>query len=89
MRTNGLRRSRYIGAAKTHLQQAITAAAINLGRIADWIANHNPRTDSELRLRPPHGRASLSECIRQQYRFSHNTSGFANYGLRTSSAISF
>ena len=42
MRTNGLRRSRYIGAAKTHLQQILTAAAINLGRIADWIADHKP-----------------------------------------------
>ena len=42
VRTNGLRRSRYIGAAKTHLQQVLTAAAINLGRIADWIAENKP-----------------------------------------------
>ncbi len=42
VRTNGLRRSRYIGAAKTHLQQVLTAAAINLGRIADWIAGSKP-----------------------------------------------
>ena len=41
-RTNGLRRSRYIGVAKTHLQQVLTAAAINLGRIADWIADNKP-----------------------------------------------
>jgi transposase len=32
----GLRRSRYIGLAKTHLQHVITAAAVNLVRIADW-----------------------------------------------------
>ena len=42
VRTNGLRRSRYIGVAKTHLQQVLTAAAINLGRIADWIAENKP-----------------------------------------------
>ncbi len=42
VRASGLRRSRYIGAAKTHLQQVLTAAAINLGRIADWIADHKP-----------------------------------------------
>jgi transposase len=32
----GLRRCRYIGLAKTHLQHVITAAAVNLVRIADW-----------------------------------------------------
>ena len=33
----GLRRSRYIGLAKTHLQHLVTAAAINLMRLATWI----------------------------------------------------
>lgn len=37
-----MQRSCYIGAAKTHLQQVFTAAAINLGRIADWIAGNKP-----------------------------------------------
>ncbi len=32
----GLRKCRYIGLAKTHLQHVITAAAINLIRIAEW-----------------------------------------------------
>jgi transposase len=32
----GLRRCRYIGLAKTRLQHVITAAAVNLVRIADW-----------------------------------------------------
>jgi transposase len=32
----GLRRCRYIGLAKTHLQHVITAVAVNLVRIADW-----------------------------------------------------
>ncbi len=33
-----LRRSRYVGLAKTHIQHVLTAAAINLGRISDWLA---------------------------------------------------
>ena len=33
-----LRRSRYVGLAKTHLQHVLTAAAINLGRISNWLA---------------------------------------------------
>ena len=32
-----LRRSRYLGLAKTHLQNLITAAAINLQRVAAWL----------------------------------------------------
>lgn len=36
IRRCGLRRCRYIGLAKTHLQHVITAAAVNLVRIADW-----------------------------------------------------
>lgn len=38
VRAMGLRRSRYLGLAKTHLQHLMTAAAINLGRIAAWLA---------------------------------------------------
>ena len=37
-RTLHLRRSRYIGRAKTHLQHVLTAAALNLGRISNWLA---------------------------------------------------
>ena len=36
VRRCGLRRTRYRGLAKTHLQNVITAAAINLLRIAAW-----------------------------------------------------
>ncbi len=36
-RTMGLRRTRYIGLAKTHLQHVLTATAINLKRIVDWL----------------------------------------------------
>jgi transposase len=38
VRALGMRRSRYVGKAKIHLQHLATAAAINLGRVADWIA---------------------------------------------------
>ena len=36
VRAFGLRRSRYRGLAKTHLQQVATAAAINVSRLAQW-----------------------------------------------------
>jgi transposase len=38
IRRCGLRRCRYIGLAKTHLQHVITAAAVNLVRVAEWFA---------------------------------------------------
>ena len=34
----GARRCRYLGAAKAHLQQVLTATAINFVRIANWLA---------------------------------------------------
>jgi len=37
MRAFGLRRARYRGQAKTHLQHVGTAVAINLRRVADWL----------------------------------------------------
>ena len=37
VRTADLRRSRYLGLAKTHLQNLITAAALNLQRVANWL----------------------------------------------------
>src|SRR3954470_13080733 len=37
VRRCGLRRCRYIGLARTHLQHLISAAAINLVRIANWV----------------------------------------------------
>lgn len=36
IRRCGLRRCRYIGLAKAHLQHIITAAAVNLVRVVDW-----------------------------------------------------
>jgi transposase len=50
-----LQRSRYIGLAKTHLQQVITATAINVVRLAAYF-NHHPkaqtRTSHFSRLKP-------------------------------------
>lgn len=38
VRTMHLRRARYIGLAKTHLQHVLTAAALNLVRLSAWLA---------------------------------------------------
>jgi len=38
VRTMDLRRARYIGLAKVHLQHVLTAAALNLVRVAAWLA---------------------------------------------------
>ena len=38
IRACGLRRSRYIGLARTHVQHVLTAAAMNLARVARWLA---------------------------------------------------
>jgi transposase len=42
IRRCGLRRSRYIGLAKTHPQHLITATAINLVRFSEWLAEVSP-----------------------------------------------
>ena len=38
VRAFGVRRTRYRGLAKTHLQQVMTAVAMNIDRIAAWLA---------------------------------------------------
>ena len=42
VRAFGVRRARYLGAAKTHLQHILTAAAINFVRVGMWIAGERP-----------------------------------------------
>jgi len=37
VRAFGLRKARYRGLGRTHLQEVATAAAINVGRLADWL----------------------------------------------------
>ena len=36
--TFGLRRARYFGSLKTHLQHVLTATALNFVRIGEWLA---------------------------------------------------
>ena len=53
-----LRRTRFIGLAKTHLQQIATAAALNRARLADWFAQlptAKTRSSSFKRLAPTTG----------------------------------
>ena len=59
----GLRRTRYIGQTKTHLQHLATASAINLIRVAAWLdasPRAKPRHSAFERLYriPPHSGAS-------------------------------
>jgi transposase len=42
VRRMGLRRSRYIGLSRTHLQHVATAAAINVVRVVNWLAGEVP-----------------------------------------------
>jgi transposase len=53
VRTCGLRRSRYVGEAKTHLQHVATGAAINVIRISNWLSEkprEQTRTSAFARL---------------------------------------
>ncbi len=38
IRAFGLRRSHYIGLARTHLQHVLTATAMNVVRMSEWLA---------------------------------------------------
>lgn len=56
VRALGLRRCRYLGEKKTHLQHVATAGAINLLRLAAWLAGETPaqtRQSALLRLMSP------------------------------------
>ena len=53
VRVCGLRRSRYVGLAKTHLQHVATAAALNVVRLSAWVqgeARAATRTSRLVRL---------------------------------------
>jgi transposase len=47
----GLRRSRYVGQAKTHLQHVATAAAMNLVRMTEWLGGAEPATTRRSKFR--------------------------------------
>jgi len=58
VRAFGLRQARYLGQAKTHLQNILTAAAINVIRIVAWlneIPHAKTRTSHFARLAPTPG----------------------------------
>jgi transposase len=58
VRAFGLRQARYIGQAKTHLQNILTAAAINLSRIVAWLTDvpqEKTRTSHFAKLAPSVG----------------------------------
>ena len=44
VRTMGLRRSRYIGEPRTHLQHIVTATAMNVCRLYDWLQGVSPHS---------------------------------------------
>ena len=50
IRRCGLRRSRYIGRVKTHLQHVLIATAINLVRLSDWWAGRTRAPTRRSRL---------------------------------------
>jgi transposase len=56
VRACGMRRSRYVGEAKTHLQHVATAAAINVQRISSWLMDkprEQTRTSAYAKLMAP------------------------------------
>jgi transposase len=50
VRAFGVRRGRYIGAAKTHLQHILTAAALNFVRVGMWLAGDRPAKTRQSRF---------------------------------------
>lgn len=52
IRVCGIRRSRYVGLAKTHLQHVASASALNLGRVVRWLWGqvHAPTRVSRLEI---------------------------------------
>jgi hypothetical protein len=66
IRRCGLRRTRYRGLANTHLQHVLTATALNLIRLANWLAGDTPETTRRSASRRPHATSGVG--IRQQYR---------------------
>jgi transposase len=62
VRSFGLRRSRYVGTAKTHLQHVITAVAMNVVRLLAWFAGV-PKTQTKAQTRiSPFARLAAASC---------------------------
>jgi transposase len=43
IRRTGVRSARYLGLARTHLQETASAAAINLARLFGWLSGERPK----------------------------------------------
>ncbi len=50
VRAFAMRRSRYWGEAKTHLQETLVAAAINISRLTQWLVGKRPETTKPSRF---------------------------------------
>jgi transposase len=66
VRAFGLRRARYLGQAKTHLQHILIATSMNLVRFGHWLAGE-PREQTRQSPLPSSGSLVLLNRIRQQY----------------------
>ena len=71
IRTCGLRCSRYVGHTKVHLGNVLTATALNLLRIGEWllVIGYCVSCHSDLALCSADSSTSMTARIRQQYRF--------------------
>ena len=58
VRVSGMRQSRYIGLAKTHVQHVITASALNLLRGSVWLAGQPQRQVQPSRFAALHSAAA-------------------------------
>jgi transposase len=60
MRRSDLRRTRYIGLAKTHLHHILTALALNLVRVVEWLTEPS-QTETVVTKTHPSRFAALEE----------------------------
>jgi hypothetical protein len=69
----GLRRSRYIGEPRTHLQHVATAAAINLSRLYDWLIGVAPHSTPQSHFALFMQKHRLSSAVNSATQQSENT----------------
>ena len=63
VRRMGLRQSRYIGEPRTHLQQVVTATAMKLCRLHDWVEGVAPHSTPLSHAGTLHARVCLMEGL--------------------------
>jgi transposase len=88
-----LRRSGYVGHAKTHREQVITAVALTLVRVMTWLADDEPtpRPPSRFAALAPSGSGFASRvnfcAIRGELSQTHSTTGTLTTGNHESSQL--